>query len=85
MNIIRRPFRYAYGNAVLVLIALNLLAFLGQSAFPRLTAYMALNPVNVLRAGAFWQFVSYMFAHGSVSHLLVNMLGLFFFIYRNTN
>ncbi|HCM26589.1 MAG: glpG protein [Treponema sp. GWB1_62_6] len=79
MNIIRRPFRYAYGNAVLVLIALNLLAFLGQSAFPRLTAYMALNPVNVLRAGAFWQFVSYMFAHGSVSHLLVNMLGLFFF------
>ncbi len=79
MNLIRKPFRYSYGNAVLVLIGLNLLVFLAQSAFPRATAYLALNPVNVIRGGAYWQFLSYMFAHGGLSHLLVNMLGLFFF------
>ncbi len=79
MNLIRKPFRYSYGNAVLVLIGINLLVFLAQSAFPRATAYLALNPVNVVRGGAYWQFLSYMFAHGGISHLLVNMLGLFFF------
>jgi len=79
MNFIRRPFRYAYGNAVLILIGFNLLVFLAQSAFPRVTSYLALNPINVVHANAFWQFFTYMFAHGGISHLLVNMLGLFFF------
>lgn len=79
MNIIRKPFRYAYGNAVLVLIGLNLLAFLAQMAIPGMTALLALNPLYVVRGGAVWQFLTYMFAHGSVSHLLVNMLGLFIF------
>ena len=79
MNLIRKPFRYSYGNAVLVLIGINLLVFLAQSAFPRVTSYLALNPVNVVRGGAYWQFLSYMFAHGGISHLLFNMLGLFFF------
>ncbi|GAB1482515.1 rhomboid family intramembrane serine protease [Treponema sp.] len=79
MNLIRRPFRYVYGNAVLVLIGLNLLVFLAQSAFPIVTSYLSLNPINVVRGKAFWQFFTYMFAHGGISHLLVNMLGLFFF------
>lgn len=79
MNIIRKPFRYRYDNAVLVLIGLNLLFFLIQNLFQNATAYLSLNTLTVMYGNAYWQFFSYMFAHGSVSHLLLNMLGLFFF------
>ena len=79
MNYIRKPFRYSYMNATFILIGVNLLAFLVQSMFPQSTAYLALNPRNVVQGGAYWQFITYMFAHGSFSHLLMNMLGLFFF------
>lgn len=43
------------------------------------TAYLALNPINVIRANAYWQFVTYMFAHGDLGHLFMNMIALFFF------
>ncbi len=79
MNALRKPFRYSYGNAAFILIGVNLLVFMAQNAFSGLTSYLALSPRAVLGAGALWQFVTYMFAHASVSHLLVNMLGLFFF------
>lgn len=79
MNSIRRPFRYRYDNAVLILIGINILVFLVQNLFPQSTSYLALNPLAVTQAGAVWQFVSYMFAHGGITHLLFNMLGLFIF------
>ncbi len=79
MNSIRRPFRYSYDNAVLILIGINLLVFLGQNLFPRATAYLAMSPLAVLERGMVWQFATYMFAHGGISHVLFNMLGLFFF------
>lgn len=78
-NILRKPFRYRYDNVVLILIGLNLLVFLGQNLFPQATAYLSLNTQLVLRYGMVWQFFTYMFAHGGISHLLINMLGLFFF------
>lgn len=78
-NIIRKPFRYRYDNLVLVLIGINLLVFLAQNLFPEATVYLSLNTQLVLRYGMVWQFLTYMFAHGGISHLLLNMLGLFFF------
>lgn len=78
MNPIRRPFRYRYDNMALCLVGLNVLVFVLQRLFPRLTSYLALNPVNVLN-GSVWQVFTYMFAHGGVSHLLFNMLALFIF------
>ncbi|MDR1908938.1 MAG: rhomboid family intramembrane serine protease [Spirochaetaceae bacterium] len=78
MNPLRRPFRYRFDNVVLILIGVNLLVYLMQWFYPRLTFYLALNPVGVLR-GSLWQFVTYMFAHGGISHLLFNMLALFIF------
>ncbi|MDR2741416.1 MAG: rhomboid family intramembrane serine protease [Treponema sp.] len=84
MNPLRRPFRYRYDNVVLYLISINVLVFLLQEVLPRffqfdLTSYAALNPVLVIRYGMIWQFVSYMFTHGGISHLVFNMLALFIF------
>lgn len=78
-SVIRKPFRYRYDNVVLILIGINLLVFLLQNIFPSATAYLSLNTQLVLRYGMVWQFFTYMFAHGGISHLLFNMLGLFFF------
>lgn len=79
MNFLRKPFRYSYSNATFILIGVNLLVFIIQNAFPYATSYLALNPANIIRNHAYWQFVTYMFAHGDVSHLLFNMFGLFVF------
>lgn len=77
-SILRKPFRYAYFSATLYLIAANVLFFALSYAIPNLKAYMALNPAAVL-SGFLWQPLTYMFAHADLTHLLVNMLGLFFF------
>lgn len=77
-SIIRRPFRYSYHSAVLWLIAANVLVFAVGLVLPGIPYYLALNPADVLQ-GAFWQPVTYMFAHAGLSHLFFNMLGLFFF------
>jgi len=77
-SILRKPFSYSYFKATLYLIAANILIFAVSYLIPTLTAYMALNPAAVL-SGYIWQPLTYMFAHADLSHLLVNMLGLFFF------
>ncbi|MDR2247628.1 MAG: rhomboid family intramembrane serine protease [Treponema sp.] len=84
MNPIRHPFQYRYGSVVLYLIGINILVFLLQETLPRilrfdLTTYAALNPALVIRYRMVWQFVTYMFTHGGISHLLFNMLALFIF------
>lgn len=78
MNSLKRSFRYSYGNATLYIILANVLAFGFQWIFPALRYYMAMIPGAVLD-GWVWQFFTYMFAHGSVSHILFNMLALFIF------
>jgi membrane associated rhomboid family serine protease len=78
LSIIRRPFRYVYFNATLYLIAANILCFALNWLVPDSRAIMALNPIAV-RSGWIWQFITYMFAHADLTHLFVNMLGLFFF------
>ncbi|MCX7949894.1 MAG: rhomboid family intramembrane serine protease [Treponemataceae bacterium] len=79
VQFIRKPLRYRYDNVVLILIGINLLVFLVQNLVVQATSYLALNPVAMVRLGMFWQPLTYMFTHGSISHLLFNMLGLFFF------
>jgi membrane associated rhomboid family serine protease len=78
MNILRRPFAYRYSNLALVLIGINVLLYILQRIYPPTTGYLALNPIAI-RMGWVWQFVTYMFAHGGISHLLFNMLALFLF------
>ena len=83
MQMIRRPFRYAFFNVTAILIGLNILVFAAQQllSYRAVMLYLALNPARVLQ-GAVWQFVTYMFVHGGVSHLLFNMLALFLFGYQ---
>ena len=64
--------------AIQALILTNVIAYLGQSLSEGLTGALALWPIG---SGAFgpWQVVTYAFLHGSVSHLVFNMLGLWMF------
>jgi membrane associated rhomboid family serine protease len=79
MNFLRRPFQYRYDSVVLYLLGINVAVFLVQRFYPRFTSYVAMNPVAVIYYKWLWQFVSYMFAHGGISHLVFNMLALFIF------
>jgi membrane associated rhomboid family serine protease len=79
MNSLRRSFRYSYDNATLFLIGINVVVFAMQRLTrDTLTYYIALIPGAVL-SGWVWQVVTYMFAHGGISHILFNMLALFLF------
>ena len=76
--------------AVKRLIIANAIVFLLQHIFfilfeihpvwgtDYLTAFAGLNPELVLR-GMIWQPVTYMFLHGGLFHLLINMLMLWMF------
>lgn len=77
-SLLRRPFRYSFFNATLYLIAANVLVFAAGYVSPLVTVYLSLHPLAVL-SGYLWQPFTYMFAHANLMHLLVNMLGLFFF------
>ena len=80
MSIIRRPFRYRNDNTVFWLIGINVLVFAAIYFlnFRQLTYYLSMIPGLVLR-GWIWTFVTYMFVHGGISHILFNMLALFIF------
>ncbi|MCL2276606.1 MAG: rhomboid family intramembrane serine protease [Treponema sp.] len=44
-----------------------------------LSSMLAMMPLAVIELGAVWSFITYMFMHAGVSHILFNMLGLFIF------
>lgn len=77
--LIRRPFKYTFKSSCIYLILINCLAFLFTSLFPRIQYYLGLCPALFVQYKMFWQPFTYMFVHGSLAHLLSNMLGLFFF------
>ena len=80
MNPIRKPVRFRFFNATLVIIAINVFVFLLNQMVPITRAYLGLLPqAGVINNGFYWQFLTYMFVHGGFSHILFNMLGLFIF------
>jgi membrane associated rhomboid family serine protease len=79
-SVLRRPLRYRYYNATIILIVLCVLVFLfGYVDRGGRLVYLYLIPNYVLQAGAWWQVLTYMFVHGSWSHIFFNMLALFLF------
>ena len=93
-NILRRPFRYSNFHAVYWLIGINIIIFAASYFFGKdisvflvteerrylmtISDAMAMIPLAVME-GWVWSFVTYMFMHGGISHILFNMLGLFIF------
>lgn len=78
MNIIRKPFRYSFFNATSIIIALNLIVFFLTMIFPRLQVYLGMSYFGIL-LHYYWQPLTYLFVHSGWSHILFNMLALFFF------
>jgi membrane associated rhomboid family serine protease len=76
---LQRPLRYRFYNATLALIVACVAVFLLSTAWREATTYLGLVPVLVLRQGWLWQLVTYMFVHGGITHILLNMLALFMF------
>jgi len=80
------PFRELvarFGSVVKLLIVANIVVFFLQlfanaANIPYLERYLALSAEGI-RRGFVWQFVTYMFLHGSIWHILGNLLFLWFF------
>lgn len=79
INILRKPFKYTFFSASIILIIINCLMFFFTSIFPRTKFYLGLCPILLLKYKMIWQPLTYMFIHGSFTHLLSNMLGILFF------
>jgi membrane associated rhomboid family serine protease len=79
-SLLRRPLRYRYYNATMLLIAANILLFLLTYLYRGFVLNtLALVPAQVVVNRAWWQVVTYMFVHGGFGHLLFNMLALYMF------
>ena len=79
MNPIRRPFKYSYYNATLYIIGINVLIYILTVFRPGLTSILGISPYGLFKDHLLWQPVTYMFTHGSITHILFNMLTLLFF------
>lgn len=75
----RSPMRRRYYNLTVALIAVNVLVFILTYASRSAFYHLSLIPAWVIREGYLWQLLSYMFVHGSIWHILLNMLVLFLF------
>ncbi|MBP5161944.1 MAG: rhomboid family intramembrane serine protease [Spirochaetales bacterium] len=83
-SFLNKKFKYTYSNASIYIVLINVLVFFAVNytniAFKglRLVYWLSLVPGFVNR-GWIWQFVTYMFVHGSPMHLFFNMFALIMF------
>jgi hypothetical protein len=70
-----------------LLITINVIAFFIAVIFGALSSpycgetickFIALTPITILTGHALWTFITSMFMHGSITHLIVNMISLSF-------
>jgi len=68
-------------SATVLLIVINVVVFLLQSAFTGSARFNELFPLSLwgLRHGYVWQLLTYQFLHGSLMHILLNCWGIFVF------
>jgi membrane associated rhomboid family serine protease len=75
---------YSFGPGALTpaikfLIIANVVAFLASAIVPDIIRAFGFMPSAVVGQLALWQPVTYMFLHGGIGHLLMNMLSLWMF------
>lgn len=79
-TIFNRKFPYSYWNVTSIFIAINFIMFcLTGFLFPSLKYIFSLVPRYILYRHYYWQFLTYMFTHATVSHFIFNMLSLYIF------
>lgn len=79
-TILNRKFPYSYWNVTSIFIAINFIMFcLTGFLFPSLKYIFSLVPSYILYRHYYWQFLTYMFTHATVSHFIFNMLSLYIF------
>ena len=61
------------------LIAINVLVYVAVHAVPKIMEVGMLMPYRTLRQNTWYELITSGFLHGSVTHLLFNMITLFFF------
>lgn len=83
-NFLNKKFRYTYSNAAIYLVIANVFVFflinytrISIKGLP-LVYWLSLIP-DLVNIGWVWQFVTYMFVHGSFMHLFFNMFALIMF------
>ena len=79
MSLIRKPFRYTYLNATLIIVGANIAVFIATGIFPQLYSYLGLSVINCVAYRMWWQPITYMFMHSGFRHILFNMLGILMF------
>lgn len=83
-NFLSRKFKYAFWNVTQIILAINVIVYILTQMFDfsfhgiKLLYWLSLIPAFV-NHGYVWQFVTYMFVHGSPTHLLLNMYALVMF------
>jgi membrane associated rhomboid family serine protease len=69
---------HGYTAVTITLLVSNFAVFLLQVMIEPFTSLIALTPTMAF-SGYYWQFFTYMFAHGGITHIGLNMLALFMF------
>lgn len=74
-------FRYSFNYASIIIAVLNVFVFVstGLGCDPDATFKFGLQPLYFVKGHCYWQILTYMFMHGSWSHLISNMFGLLIF------
>jgi membrane associated rhomboid family serine protease len=75
---------YSFGpgpltRAIKALIIANVVMFVLSMFVPGITEFLGLRPAAVFQQLRVWQPVTYMFLHGTLGHILFNMLALWMF------
>lgn len=79
-TILNRKFPYSYWNVTSIFIAINFIMFcLTGFLFPSLKYIFSLVPSYILYRHYYWQFLTYMFTHATVSHFIFNIISLYIF------
>lgn len=76
---VRKPFKYSFNFITIYLVVANIVVYFLTSINYELTLVLGLFPPTFLRYKFLWQPISYMFVHGSLTHLIFNMISLLIF------
>jgi membrane associated rhomboid family serine protease len=65
--------------AIKAIIIINVVMFVASMLLPSIIEYFGLMPAAIFQQFRIWQPVTYMFLHGTIGHILFNMLALWMF------